>query len=101
MPSPPHSTTSTTRRAASLVRVPTLRYSARQATIASLFLRQSELDKSLFADAPATPERWRYLRSWRRHLPDGTVLVTLRTGLGIVVLIQVREKEDGAIVSMC
>jgi hypothetical protein len=53
------------------------------------------VDKTLFSDAPATPERWRYLRSWRRHLPDGTVLVTLRTGLGLVVLIQVNVKDGG------
>jgi predicted membrane chloride channel (bestrophin family) len=63
---------------------------ARQATIKSLFLRtQEEIDVALFSDSPATPERWLYLKSWRRFLPDGTVLVVLRTPLGIIIAIQI------------
>ena len=66
-----------------------LTFDARQATVMSLFLRtQAEIDVALFSDAPATPERWEYLSSWRRFLPDGTLLVVLRTPVGILIGIQ-------------
>ena len=32
----------------------------------------------LFADGVATPELWAHLRSWRRHLPDGTAFLVCR-----------------------
>lgn len=59
---------------------------ARQATLHTLFLPTNrEVDAALWSDAPANAERWAHLRSWRRYLPDGTVFVVLRSGLGLVV----------------
>jgi predicted membrane chloride channel (bestrophin family) len=38
----------------------------------------------LFADGVATPDLWAHLRSWRRHLPDGTALLVCR-GFGALL----------------
>lgn len=83
------SATSHRRRPFSSAKLDELYQDPAQVTLSAFFLKSTrEIDDVLFSDAPATPERWTYLQSWRRHLPDGTVLVVLRTGLGILVAIQ-------------
>jgi ion channel-forming bestrophin family protein len=72
------------RRTPGLPRVPTAAALADLAHAPPLRPFTSTHD-DLFADGVATPELWAHLKSWKRHLPDGTAFLVCR-GFGALLL---------------